>query len=88
MKNTKDGATLHIDCNCGSPEHILRFIWNDEDLELYTEVQLRQWRSLPKRIWVAIRYIFGYKSSYGVWDCTCMGRCEMEKLHNFLGKML
>jgi hypothetical protein len=79
---------IHIDCDCISPEHILRFTWDPEDKLVYTEIQLVQWRNIWKRIWVAIRYVFGHQCAYGTWDCTIMGRPAMVKLHKYLGDKL
>ena len=78
----------HIDCNCGSPEHILRFIWDADEQTVYTEVQLRQWRNPVQRVWVAIKYVFGYQCRYGCWDCCIMGREAIENLHKWMSTLL
>ena len=81
----------HTVCNCGSPDHIVRFAY-DSDMEsdevCWIEVQLRQWRSVWKRIYVAIRYILGYECRYGHWDCTTIDLTEAHKLHDFLGRAI
>jgi hypothetical protein len=50
----------HIDCQCTSMEHSLRFTLDTLDGDLWLEVHLSQ---LPwyKRIFAAIKYIFGIK---------------------------
>ena len=50
----------------------------------WVEVQLHQWRPLWKRIYVAIRYVLGYESRYGHWDCSTIDLKEGRKLRNFL----
>jgi len=77
---------IHLDCDCGSPEHILRLMYDEDERELYTEVQLRQYRNIFKRVWVALKYVCGYTSRYGVWDCTCLSWEGIEKLNAFLNK--
>jgi hypothetical protein len=32
------------------------------------QIHLKNYRNVFKRIWVALKYIFGYKSKYGDWD--------------------
>ena len=73
-------------CECYSDEHTLRFIYDGE--MLWTSVYLNGYRNIFKRIFVAIKYIFGYKSKCGDWDCTIIGRKEAEKLKNFIEKFL
>ena len=66
----------YFECQCGSDEHRLVFMLDDAgDLwppDLYTSVFLRDHDNILKRIWKAIRYIFGYKSKYGHFDCFMM----------------
>ena len=71
-------------CDCHSSEHTLRFIYDEEDKELYTEVYLYQHFSFLKRIYVAVKYIFGYTSKYGHFDCTIINKIETLKLKEFL----
>ena len=80
--------TVHIDCVCGSAEHILRFMYDEDEKEVYTDVQLRQYRNVFKRVWVALKYVCGYTSRYGVWDCTLLEKEGIEVLHAFLTKAL
>lgn len=59
-------------CDCGSAEHQI-IIHKDKDFsEGYREVilcpHLITYRNIFKRIWVAIKYILGYKCKYGAWD--------------------
>jgi hypothetical protein len=63
-------GTEYFDCICHSPEHTLRFVLDldTDDPIIYTEIFLNQYRPWYKRIWVAIKYIFGYKCKYGHWD--------------------
>lgn len=59
----------YFECRCHSPEHTLRF-WFDDDEEypcVYASVFLGSvpW---PRRVWLGIRYIFGYNCRYGHFD--------------------
>jgi len=80
-----DGSYF-VECDCGSDEHTLRFtIDADEDI-IYTSVFLNQWRPWWKRVWIAIKYIFGYKCKYGHWDVTSMSYEQVEQLKKCLLK--
>ena len=72
----------YVTCACYSAEHTVRFMSDDEDV--WVEVQLRQHRSIFHRIFVAFKYIFGYNSKYGHWDCTVLSEEEGKKLMHFL----
>jgi len=81
--------TQHILCECSSPEHTVVFSWatEKEDNELYIGFY---WdgNSVPfrKRVWRAIKYIFGYGS--GEFDGTIMYRETAEQLRNTLTEYL
>lgn len=62
-------GTYFFECDCGSDEHILRFTLDTHDEHvIYAHVFLNQHRNIFERIWIAIKYIFGYKCKYGHWD--------------------
>ena len=76
--------TKYFECDCGCADHVIRICiddWEDEPFpSIYLEVQLRQYHSFLGRLWLAIKYIFGYKSKYGHWDCTCLKREQLPEL--------
>ncbi len=72
-----------ISCSCHSPEHTITFNLNVEDKEIYTSVFLHQYRPFYERVWVAIKYIFGYKSKYGHWDCFSADAKKILELKDF-----
>ncbi len=65
-----------------SNEHVLRFELDDHDL--YTSVFLCQYRSFFKRVWVAVKYVFGYKCKHGHWDCTMLRPEDADRLIGML----
>ncbi len=73
-------GTEYFECDCGAVEHTLRFVINKEDGEIYTEIYLNQHRSWYKRVWVAIKYVFGYTSRYGHWDCWTLHGKDVARL--------
>lgn len=83
-----------IICGCESPEH--QIIFAHEKIEnkghphyeddFYVEVHLHQYRSFFKRLWVAVKYVFGYHCKYGHWDTTIFTKEDATKLKDFLEK--
>jgi len=80
--------TKYFECACFSPEHTIRFVIDNdlEDPSLYLEVQLIQYRNFFQRIWVAIKYIFGYRSSCGHWDCWMLDQRDTAGIIDLLQK--
>lgn len=83
----------HIICACHSPYHILHFVAADDE-EFYKmnevgwfEVQLPD-MGFWFRLWRGIKYIFGYKSNYGYWDCTVLTIEEAMKLKKYLDEIV
>lgn len=70
-------ATVLI-CDCGSAEHQIIIHMDKDCSECYREVILRPHlitcRNVFKRIFVAVKYICGYKSKYGAWDSIIVSK--------------
>lgn len=73
-------------CQCYSGEHTLRFMYDKDNDELYTEVFLAQPNNFFKRCWIAIGYVFGYKCRYGHWDCWMLSKDDRQKLIDVLNQ--
>lgn len=79
-------TTEFFECACYSDEHTLKFGYDPEDNEMYTSVFLNQYHNVFKRIWVALKYVFGYKCKYGHWDCFIMRPEDAERMKGLLDK--
>lgn len=69
-----------FECICFSDEHTLRFLFDEKDNTLYTTIFLHQYRNIIKRIWIAIKYTFGYRCKYGHWDCWELKKEDISRL--------
>jgi len=78
----------YYECQCESAEHTLRFVYDPQDNDLYTEVQLVQYRTIFQRILVAIKYIFGYECRYGHFDCTLLKPEDCNGIKALLDKVI
>jgi len=78
----------YFECLCHSNEHTLKFSLddNEEYPDLYASIFLIHHRNVFKRIWIAIKYVFGYKSSYGHWDEWLLRPEDSVKLRELLEK--
>lgn len=86
---TKDiSRTEFFQCACYSPEHTVCFSLSDipeeHNVEFYSEVQLSQYRGFFGRIWLAIKYVLGYKSAYGHWDCWLLRDEDAPQLRDMI----
>ena len=87
-----------LECACFSNEHTLKFMLSDDNeleekekqfpdnVELHTEVYLNDYRGIFKRTWTAIKYVFGYKSRYGHWDCFILRWEDADRLRTMLNE--
>lgn len=62
-------------------------MWDDEDNSVYSTVFLNQYHGFFKRVWVALKYIFGYKCRYGHFDCFIMRPEDAYRLKTILDKL-
>lgn len=81
MNNDK----IYVECSCGSPEHLLKFN-RDEDY-VYVYVLLNH-ENFFKRIWIGLKYIFGYKCRYGSFDEILLNKESVESLVEYLSDYL
>jgi len=79
----------YLECFCSSVEHTLRLSYiEDEPDELYVELQLIYYDGIFARVWAAIKYVLGYSSQSGHFDCIGLDRAEVEKLRDELNMFL
>lgn len=72
----------YIECDCHSDEHVLRFSMDPKDGDVCMSVFLSNWEPWYKRVWHAVKYIFGYKSQYGHFDSTVMSGQNLMQLRD------
>lgn len=72
-------------CKCQSIEHQLIFT-SFED-EVYVSVHLVPESNILKRIWMAIKYVFGYTSCYGHFDEFIFNESDAEKLQKVVNHL-
>ena len=73
-------------CQCHSNEHTVKFSIDEEDGTIYTSIFLNTFYPWYYRIWIAIKYIFGYKSRFGHWDCFLLKQEDHPRLLRLMSK--
>jgi hypothetical protein len=78
----------YFECKCNSDEHTFKFEYFSSDGELYLSVFLNDWEPWYKRVWKAVKYVFGYKCKYGHWDTTVLDTDTTTRLKVLLERSL
>ena len=73
----------YFECACYSNEHLLKFIYDREELELWAGIFMRD-RRWCSRIWLAIKYIVRYKSRYGQWGNWILMEDDVDRFITML----
>lgn len=71
----------YLECSCGTPEHTVRFLKDENFLYMTFFLSNAPWH---RRIVNALKYVFGYKCRYGHFDEVVLGEEEVQKLINIL----
>ena len=95
MKKTNNGLQMYyIECDCTCNDHLIVFSLSNDEFDdgfddgcdehvLYVCTQLRR-DSFFNRVWLGIKYIFGYQSKYGHWDEARLSGDNVEDLKKLL----
>ena len=88
MKNSIGMEEELFVCDCGDPGHQFIVSWypDDEDWNdlLYFQVHLNQRYSFWKRLWIGIKYVFGYKCRFGAFDEILINKHDAKRLRTSL----
>ena len=76
----------YIECNCSCSEHSLRFTYfpDDEHFPIYINTFLGDYDNIFKRIWTAIKYVFGRTCKYGYFSECMLEFGQVQELIDIL----
>ena len=74
-------------CECHSTEHQYIFSYDKEDNMIYIMPHLNSNNGFFKRLWLGIKYIFGYRSRFGHWDEFILNPKDYPRLKLLLEKL-
>ena len=68
-------------CECNSPEHmfVVNYLDEGDAKEVYVDIHLTK-ATFWKRVWYAIKYIFGYQCKHGAFDEIILNPDDAERL--------
>jgi hypothetical protein len=73
-------------CDCGYTGHQMIIATIQDDDCAYVHIQLNP-RPFHKRLWIAIKYLFGYKSPYGVFEEVVLTKRHVPQLTNVINHL-
>jgi len=73
----------YFECTCHSDEHRLVFHYDPDDGEVYLSTFLET-EGFLKRLWLALKYVLGYKCRYGHFGCWILARSDLDRLIKML----
>jgi len=79
-------GTYFFECQCGMTEHVLRFTLNIEEPEIFASVFLDYQLPRYRRIWSALKYVFGYKCEYGHFGSWIMEEADVGRFKEMVAK--
>lgn len=92
MKNNRGMEQELYVCDCGDVSHQFIVSWypDDEDWNdlLYFQVHLNQSNGFWRRLWDAIKYVFGFKCRFGSFDEILVNKYDAKRLKNSLEKFI
>jgi len=71
-------------CECNSTEHQVVFHYDGDDEVVYMHIHLTTYHNFFKRLWVGLKYAFGYKCRYGNWDEIILTKKHIPIFKNIL----
>jgi hypothetical protein len=86
-----DTEIKYFECQCDSPNHVIRFVvddWDDgKNIDVYLETQLCQNYGFFRRLLLGIKYIIGCKNEMCHWDCTYIKKEDVKPITDILNKI-
>ena len=71
-------------CDCHSPEHQFIIIKDPRDQDVWLEIHLSQQPGFFNRLWIGLKYAFGYRSRYGDFDSILISPEDQAKIVELL----
>lgn len=87
MEESKENVNELFICQCHSIDHQLVFSYDKDWDEVFVSVYLKPEPNIFKRMVIAIKYIFGYKSIYGPFDEFIFKKSDAERLQEVVNHL-
>lgn len=78
----------YFECDCSDFDHIFRISYFKDDQDyLYLHIHLRR-HGFFRRMWTAIKYVFGHGSKYGDFDEILLSKDTSKELIAIIQKFI
>lgn len=78
----------YFDCTCWDSEHVLRVIHDPDDTDEFFSIEIHlDNKTFFKRIWIGLKYIFGFRSRYGAFGCWVLHKDDTDRMIEILQKV-
>lgn len=74
---------LHFECDCNSDEHRISIAFDIENKEAFLSTFLPR-VGIFKRLYHAVKYVFGYASKYGQFEETILSHQKIKELRRII----
>jgi hypothetical protein len=79
---------LNVHCDCHSRDHQF-YIWYDPDERpqcdwITFDMHLSTWCGFFRRLWIGLKYAFGFESKYGAWDEVLVDAASAREIVEFI----
>jgi len=78
--------TEHFDCKCYARGHTIRFTHDPEDDTIMADIYLDHNYNFFERIWVAIKFVSGYRVKQG-WESFTFEKCDINRLRRLVNRI-
>lgn len=85
MQPMQQIQTEYFECACHDNEHLLIINYDPEYGDIWVDVHLKNY-PWYMRLWIAIKYIFGYKTKYGCFSTWMMNNKDAQKMIDLINK--
>lgn len=76
----------YFECACSDFDHLVRFELDKTDGEIFLSFRLVACNTWWKRVWLAVKYVFGKDRRYGEYDTTILREEDFVRLHALMDR--
>ena len=80
MNNLQSAYPKILLCDCHHKEHLLSVDYDKQTNSVEIGLKLNQYLPWYKRIWIAIKYVFGWKATATDWDDFVLSKTAADEI--------
>lgn len=86
VRHESEYESCFLECQCLCDSHLIKFQLEscNDDVDLYVSMIMDQHNNYLSRLFIAIKYLFGFRCDDCQWDCTLLKVKDVDKLISML----